>query len=78
MCLLACAQIVKALFKDAKMKNKMTLEDLKALFPPSLLGKPVKNATQKGAVHNHKPARKPVSGIITPAEYRQHHKGKNK
>src|SRR5262245_13551023 len=64
--------------KGIKIMQKMTLQDLKDLFPPSIPGKPIKNATQKGAKHEHKPARKPSVGNITPAQYRRKHLGRHK
>lgn len=52
--------------------KKMTLNDLKSLFPayePNRY-KPEK-ATKKGVVHNHRPTYKPPKADRTPAQWKE-------
>jgi hypothetical protein len=62
------------------MKTKMTLEELKALFPPTMpdvVDKDVESdAQKKGHKHQRNPARSPSTGNITPAKYRRRHLGR--
>lgn len=53
--------------------NKMTLIDLKGLFPPymGMKGGNASSATRKGYKHNHKPTWKPAKPDQTPAQWKR-------
>lgn len=58
---------------------KMTLQDLKDLFPPSLpRGLIVYRATHKNYRHKVNPVWLPGTPSISPAKYRRLHRGKRK
>lgn len=61
------------------MKQKMTLQDLKDLFPPPLpRGLIVTRATNKNYRHKLNPVWLPGTPGISPAQYRRLHRGRRK
>jgi hypothetical protein len=59
-------------------RKKMSLQDLKDLFPGGMMlgGATVGRATQKGFKHVHNPAAKPSRGELTPAQWHRQQRAK--